>query len=945
MRKKIVRCFFILWCLGIFCGYSASAAMVPIDKDFENQFQNLTISERIGQLIDLRVSPTAKNLEAILATIREYNIGSITIAGGEPEAAVTLIYRLNYLAQVPVFISVEQRQLSNLPFGLRSVVPLSTTFVASGDPNLYIRGINRLAELLCEASVNGVVNSPVGLTVMDNSVEWNSETSPGENNFTDGFSTVLSVHKLAASIPIRFRFNDSFGFSPRSMGFDEFKISGTDRAKLSQVNQPLTVLHIVDFPAFSENEAVLFQKKVMSPLLWKEWQFSGIIAADLDKICGARLTQPKMSDVRALLKSGADKIILSADPGLVQNAILEGINNRFFRQNEITDKVKRILRQKSDVNWNTDSLGMVPGDISKFQSDHTLSEVAYRVFSAAPEIRELSNPFLPIDTILNKNFASLTIGRSSESTFQEVLEKYAPTIHFSIPGLTLDKDRLDNLRNRLSNFDYVFVGLFTDDLLAFDQSIIQFLTELKTSVNLVIVFFGNENTVLADFETFEHRVLMREDCAFTQQIAPQLLFGATGSVNSKQRLGYSLPEMHGMDAGVLAKIDVIAREAIEMGATPGMQILIARHGSVVMEKSYGFTTYDSLTGVDNRTIYDLASVTKVLATTPALMNLYENGVVSLDSILGDYLPELEGTNKAALKIRDILAHRSGLRAFYPFWRFTARNDDLRNYYYMPFPNETENNTVATGMYATPMVSDSLWRWTVDTKLRPRRNTREPYGYKYTDMGFYLLQHVIERTTNTTLDKFMDSLVYRRMGMATLSYNPLCKVSQSIIAPTENDMEFRNMLLWGDVHDQMAAMTGGVAGHAGLFSNAHDAAKFMQMMLQGGTYGGQVYFSKETIDLFTKTAGKESRRGLGWDKPETGRGEHPASRYASFASFGHTGFTGTIVWADPTFDLVFVLLSNRVNPDVENTKLTTFNIRKRIQDLVYESIWSFEKQMQ
>ncbi|MDZ7605152.1 MAG: hypothetical protein U5K79_06100 [Cyclobacteriaceae bacterium] len=585
--------------MGIFFVYSAGAALVPIEKNFENQFQNLTISERIGQLIDLRVSPTKENLEAILATVREYNIGSITIAGGEPNAAATLIYRLNYLAQLPVFISVEQRQLPNLPFGQRSVVPLSTTFIAAGDPNLYNRGINRLADLLYEASVNGVVYSPVSMTVMDNTVEWNSESSPGEKNITDGFSTILSAHKLAATIPIRFRFSDSFGFSPRNLDFDEFNISGEDRAKLSLVNQPLTVLQIVDFPAFPENEAALFQKKVMSPLLWKDWQFAGMIAADLDKICGARLTQPKMTDVRALLKSGADKIIISSDPGLVQNAILEGINNRFFRQNEITDKVKRILRQKSDVAWSADSSAMAPGDISKFQSDNTLREVAYRVFSAAPEIRELSSPFLPIDTILNKSFASLTIGRSSESTFQEVLEKYAPTVHFSIPGLTLDHDRLDVLRNRLANFDYVFVALFTNDLLAFDQSIIQFLTNLKATTNVAVIFFGNENSVIGDFEAFEHRILMREDCAFTQQIAPQLLFGAIGFENSKQRLGYSLPEIQEMDASVLAKIDVIAREAIQMGATPGMQILIARHGSVIMEKSYGFTTYDSLTAVQN----------------------------------------------------------------------------------------------------------------------------------------------------------------------------------------------------------------------------------------------------------------------------------------------------------------------------------------------------------
>jgi len=362
-----------------------------------------------------------------------------------------------------------------------------------------------------------------------------------------------------------------------------------------------------------------------------------------------------------------------------------------------------------------------------------------------------------------------------------------------------------------------------------------------------------------------------------------------------------------------------------------------------MEKGYGYYTYDSIMPVDTRTIYDLASITKVAATTQAIMKLSEQGKIDLDATMGVYLPELDSSNKASLVIKDVLAHQSGLKAFYPFWINTIENDDQILHYYNDKPNDKYNKTVAYGMFAAEDLNDSLWHWTVETKLRKKRNKYELYDYKYSDLGFYLLQVLVERVTDMPLDAYMDSVFYKPMGMSTLTFNPLCKYPLKRIAPTERDTEFRHVLVWGTVHDQIAAMKGGVSGHAGLFSNAHDIAKIMQMQMQGGLYGGRQFIQKETVENFNSRQFEGSRRGLGWDKPETGDAYSPPSRYASFDSFGHRGFTGTIAWADPTFNLVFVFLSNRIYPDMENSKLIDFNIRKRIHDVVYESMWSFEKQ--
>ena len=323
------------------------------------------------------------------------------------------------------------------------------------------------------------------------------------------------------------------------------------------------------------------------------------------------------------------------------------------------------------------------------------------------------------------------------------------------------------------------------------------------------------------------------------------------------------------------------------------------------------------------------------------MKLEENGLINVDSTLEVYLPELQESNKGSLVIRDILAHQSGLKAFYPFWRNTIEDEDKSLHYYKDKPSNDFNNTVAYGMFSAEELKDSLWHWTVETNLR-KKGKHEPFDYKYSDLGFYLLQVLVERVSEKPLDVYLDSAFYQSMGMSTMGFNPLCKFPLKRIAPTEQDMDFRHVLVWGTVHDQIAAMKGGVSGHAGLFSNAHDIAKIMQMHLQDGHYGGRQYLEKQTIEKYASQQHKESRRGLGWDMPEKGDEYNPASRYSSFKTFGHSGFTGTVVWADPTFDLVYVFLSNRIYPNSTNIKLIDFNIRKRIQNVIYESMWNYDK---
>jgi len=412
------------------------------------------------------------------------------------------------------------------------------------------------------------------------------------------------------------------------------------------------------------------------------------------------------------------------------------------------------------------------------------------------------------------------------------------------------------------------------------------------------------------------------------------------TTESLQRLAYSFPEDGEMSSATLNQIDSIAREAIAIGATPGCHVLVARKGKVVFERSYGYLTYQKQIPVTDSTIYDLASVTKVSATLQAVMFMADRNLIDINKKASVYLPELKNSNKKDFTIKDILTHQAGLWPFLPFWAQTMKDSTYMPDFYSHTASPQYPYMVADKLYASASIRDSLWTWIINAKIR-EKPARTPYDYRYSDMGFYIMQHVAERVLNQPIDDFVAQNIYEPLGAYTTGYQPLLRFPVTRIAPTENDKLFRKTLLAGTVHDQGAAMHGGVAGHAGLFSTANDLAKLGQMLLQEGLYGGYQYYKPETVRTFTQKQFETSRRGLGWDKPvQSDWKNSPTSLFSSPATFGHTGFTGTCIWVDPEFDLVYIFLSNRVHPDMTNNKLLSANIRSRIQDVVYQSIFNY-----
>jgi CubicO group peptidase (beta-lactamase class C family) len=385
-------------------------------------------------------------------------------------------------------------------------------------------------------------------------------------------------------------------------------------------------------------------------------------------------------------------------------------------------------------------------------------------------------------------------------------------------------------------------------------------------------------------------------------------------------------------------IDSIAMKGIAAHAYPGCQVLLAKNGKIFYEKSFGRPRYDDTLEVTIRHIYDMASVTKVAATTLAIMKLYDEGKLNTGDSLGKYLPMLKGSNKSGLLIRDVMTHQAGLQDWIPFYKSTLVDGKPDPAIYQPVQSIEFPARVAENLYIRKDYADTVYKRIASSPMRATRD------YKYSDLGFYLLRLVVEQVSHQPFEKYLDANFYKPLGLASTGFNPRERFDTSRLVPTEYDHEFREQLVWGDVHDPGAAMLGGISGHAGLFSDAYGMAVILEMLLRDGSYGGKQYFTPATVKKFTATQFPEkgNRRALGFDKPALSiAADGPSCKSASPASFGHSGFTGTYIWADPANKLLYVFLSNRVYPTAANQKLSEMNIRTNIHQAAYDVLRRYQ----
>jgi len=556
---------------------------------------------------------------------------------------------------------------------------------------------------------------------------------------------------------------------------------------------------------------------------------------------------------------GNDLLIFPKNIDAAVKIILKVIKKDKMQAERLDQSVKKILSVKYDAGLWKNKLVDTDNLISRLHTQEA-NLLKLKLAEAAVTVVKNDAEIIPIQKIDNRSFVSVSFGEGNNSEFTHFLSKYDGFKHYSVKSLS-DTVGLSTL---IKDKDLIVVGLFPASGSMLED--IAGLINRLSKEHLIICSFSSPK-YLGYFEQIPTLIAAYTDETGIPQATAEIIFGgisAQGKLSSSisdslsagtsiktktmNRFVYSLPEDAGMNSITLKRIEPIAQEAISIGATPGCHILVARDGKVIYERSFGTLSYDKKIPVSDETIYDLASVTKVSATLQTVMYMHEKGLIDINKKASAYLPELKGSNKEDFIIKDILTHQAGLWPYLPFWAETVKDSIVAKKYYNHEANNEFPFPVSENLFAAKSMKDSLWQWIIKAKVR-EKPSRTVYDYRYSDMGFYIMQHLAEKMIGEPMEDFLQKNIYQPLGASTLGYLPLRKFPLSQIAPTEKDTLFRKSLLAGYVHDQGAAMHGGIAGHAGLFSNANDLAKLGQMWLNQGSYGGVQFFKPETLNFF------------------------------------------------------------------------------------------------
>ncbi|ODS77385.1 MAG: glycoside hydrolase [Cytophagaceae bacterium SCN 52-12] len=946
--------------------------MFPENAWADSILAALTIDEKIGQFFMISAYSNRREPEykAVEELIHRYNPGGILFFQGGPGRQAVLTNRYQAAARVPLLIGLDAEWGLGMRLDSTISYPRQMTLGAIRDNDLIYQMGLEIGRQCRRIGVN-VNFAPVAdiNTNPRNPVIGNRSFGDNKVNVAGKASAYMRGLQHQQVIAVAKHFpghgdtdTDSHHALPVLKHSRERLIEEELFPFRRMIRDSLTAvmsghLHV---PAIDMTEAMpaSLSSNMLEGVLRKEMGFKGLLFTDAMNMKGVlKSGKPSEVNLKALL-AGNDIILAPESFKESVEAVKAAFNDGLIDEAFINGKVKRILKAK----YFAGLAEYRPVDLYNLAKDINSS----RAVSLNRELVEASVAVIRnrgdlIPVAGKQQVALISVGEQGETAFFKMLGRFADARHFSYRKMSPDKRELAGILKGTERYDKVVVALHhvsssKSANYNIDPEAVRMIDTLRRSGKKTAVCIFGTPYALDILPESEAVIVAYQNDVTAQETAAQVVAGAIGAqgvlavaagqfergagirTSTLDKLAYGAPDLVGLNGEVLTSIDYLANDAIAKKAFPGCQVLIAHSGKIVFEKSYGKLTYDQPGQVSPETLYDLASVTKVMSTLQAVMLLYDSKKIALDKKVSFYLPELKGTDKQDITIKELLVHQAGLKSFYPkLWKSTMLSPtELSGKYYSSQSDSAYSLRVAPTLFARSTVKDSVWKWIIESPMAKRSAPSRPYPYIYSDLGFFMLQKTVERITGTSLDAFVSKNLYEPLGLAHLLYNPLERYEAAVIAPTEDDSRFRGELLQGTVHDQMAALCGGVAGHAGLFGNARDLAVLLQMNLWKGRYAGKQYIRPETIELFTKMQGN-SPRALGWNKPRTSGNSSFLSELASPASYGHTGFTGNLVWVDPEKDLVFIFLSNRVYPNADNNRINSLKTRRRIQDVAYEAL--------
>ena len=935
------------------------------NKWVDSVYNQMTFNEKVGQLFMVACYSNKDTIHtnAIEKLVRNYNIGGLIFFQGGPKRQARLTNKYQALSKVPLFIGIDAEWGLSMRLDSTFRYPFNMTLGAIKDLKLVEQvGVSMAKESkrlgvhfnfspVLDINTNpknpiigyrsfgeNKVNVTEHAIALMNGVQSQGVFSTGKHfpghgdTSTDSHSTLPVVNATLDHI-------EKVELYPYKRMFDEGLVS-------------VMVAHL-NVPSLEPREGypTSISYSVVNNLLKEQLGFDGLIFTDALNMKGAsNFKKPGDIDLEAFL-AGNDILLFAENVPLAVEKISSGYRDGLISENRLAESVKKILHYKFKAGLN--NYKPVEGiNIHNDLNPRSNLDLQYQLYENAITVVKNQDAILPIKN-LNQKIAYVKMGDDTNSSFVSTLNKYTEVTE------VFDANS-DSLMTKLNDYETVIIGYHKSDKSwwkspELSETELQIINRIATQKKVILDCFAKPYSLsnIANFEPIEAVVVSYQNGTVVQEVSAELLFGAIDakgklpvSINETfkagdgiateklNRLGFTTPENVGMSSEKLNQIEKLAQKAIDGKMAPGMQILVARKGKVIYQKSFGSHTYDTATKVKNTDLYDVASLTKIVATLPNVMQVYDKKKVNLETTLGEMLPIFKASNKEQITFKELLSHYGRMQAWIPFYKATVDSSKMpMEKYYRKVATQGFTKRVSDSLFLRDDYHDTIIKKIINSPLMDKKE------YRYSDFTFIILKQYLEKITGKPLDELAYDNFYKTLGMNNTLYNPLQKLDKKVIVPTEIDTYFRHDTIQGYVHDMEAAMENGVGGHAGIFSNAMDVAKMMQLFLQKGNYGNQQYFSEATFTDFNTCwyCTEGNRRGLGFDKPQLGTAG-PTCGCVSMSSFGHTGFTGTIAWADPATDIVYVFLSNRTYPDSNlPNKLSKENIREDIQKVIQDAI--------
>ena len=969
MKIKIAFLFFI----GFFIKTQSQTINPLIAKDAEAQknwvdsiFNSLSLEEKIGQLFMVqaysnRDEAHQKDIEDL---ITKYHIGNLIFMQGTPTKQAELTNSYQAKAKVPLLIGFDGEW--GLDMRLKNTYRFPWNMTLGAIQNNWLlfetgkrigNHHKRLGIHINFAPVVDVNTNPKNPIIGNRSFGENKvNVTQKALYFTKGMQST-NVLACGKHFPGH---GDTATDSHYKLPYLDFTKQRLDSVEIypyktlfeSGLASVMTAHLNIPSLEQKQNLPTSLSKNVVTNLLKNELHFNGLVITDGLNMKGAANYSTSAEVNLEALKAGNDLLLIPQDIIASIAKIKQAVLTKEYALEQLNASVKKILQAKYWAglhDYQPIKTQNLVADLNTLED-----EVLHRnLVKNSLTVVKNENKLLPIKNLAQQKIAYVKLGDAKNNAFVAMLKHYTKVDEVS-------DENLNELLSKLEDYNLVIIGYHKSNKnpwkdYEFTNKQLVWLQEIARQKKVILDVFASPYSLLQlkTITNIDAVVVSYQNSSIAQELSAQLLFGAIEGkgklpvsiepyfsegfgIKTKplQRLSYGIPEEVAMSSKHLSLIDKLADTILKEKMAPGFQVLVAKKGKVIFSKNYGYFTNSKIQKVTKNSIYDVASLTKILATLPLIMKAEEEQKLYLSSTLAELLPEFENSNKDTITVREILSHVARLPAWIPFYIATQDSITKQNLskYYQSKSSKKYNIKVAKNLYLLTSYKDSIYKQIKEI------DQREESGYKYSDLGYYLFKEFLEQTYQKPLNLLADSLFYKSLGMNRTSYLPLQKFNKKEITPSEKDTYFRNQTLQGYVHDMGAAMQNGVGGHAGLFANANDVAKLMQLYLQDGFYGGKQYLQSETVAKFNQRyfENEEVRRGLGFDKPQLNPEVKNTCGCVSSKSFGHSGFTGTYTWSDPETEIIYVFLSNRTFPTMENTGLIKQDIRTKIQQIIQDA---------